>query len=274
MSKVAATITYDAMSQSDLLDLAEKRGVQDLADYRKADLKALFLAQDEKDEKGVQTVITTVKARAEALKNPPPKAEKPTIAERIMTKAQESVGKAIAHRPKSEAVLASPAPNDAGPQDELANQAKQAEQRRVAATKRTLPIGAPGEDVVAAMKKRSEEIRSRPAPRTLIPSSKALDAVRFAHSHNETMHGIKPHEGLPPHVQAYEVLADATYFSRTGTYQLKKGSVVSETTHDMESIRLHHVQLREIDPEKTEILYSNLGSPIGLKTVPTEAKGA
>lgn len=241
---------YDSKSNEDLHTIARERNVDGLEAYRKSDLRKLLSAMDEGDEAGVQAVKDAVAARVEAA-NAPSRA--------IQERAKKNAGVPMSNQPKADVakVKEGNAIEVAKHQQQAAAAANVVDE--TGAPQPKINFDASGEDIVAQIKARAESLKSQVSTSKTPVRSGVADALRMA--------GIDPSAAFEaPKADVFEVLEDAQYFAKHGVYQLKKGSLVSELTHDMEAIHNQAVKLQRIDPEKVKIVYSELGHPQRLET--------
>lgn len=246
-------IDYDQKNQEELTILAVERGVPDVELFRKSELRRLLKAMDLGDQAEVDAVRSAAKERTK---------KDSTRADDVMARAKANAGQPVATKPRSDKALEKPKPEGVAAQLLVEDSAP--------APRQPLFVKGSANDgqaVLDRMRARADGKKPPERPIGVVPrKSLALAALEQAQAHS----GARPFE--PKAVQHYEVTESTRYFAPHGTFALQAGSIVSELSHDMESLRANGAKLRPIDQTKTTIRYSELGHPVAMKTVPTEQK--
>lgn len=242
-------IDYDQKGHDELLQIAKERGVPDLEVFRKSEIKRYLRAQDDQDEDIQREVLESARERTR---------KQSVTASKVMERAKANAGRPIAEKPRADAAQAKPNLSAIEGESELLVEEDVAPRP---------PIFVPGAqnsgaDLVARVLSRAAV--SRGTVQSAVPKrSLGALALEMAKANGQTG---KPYKGGD--VPVYEVTESTRYHSAHGTYHLPAGSFVTERTHDMGSLRMQGVKLRQIDPAKVEIEYSDLGFPMRLKTQP------
>jgi hypothetical protein len=244
---------YEQMTHEDLTAIARERGVENIEAHRKADFRKLLKAQDEGDRRGVEEVRKTVAermARTEAANAP---------ANRIMEKAKANAGIPMAAMPKTDSAKVK-----VGAAVEAAKHVSELKKEAEAPALPAINPNASGAEIVQQIQARAEALRNGATAKAAPTRSLAMAALAASRA---AAGGAEPEL---PKAGVYEVLEATSYFSRHGVYKLAKGSLVTTNTHDVESLIANGAKLQEIDPERTRIVYSELGHPLRLETTPVQ----